>query len=285
MDGFSEVTVSVPAEEPVLEELAADANGEYSPGEGVDGFSKVTVSVPTEESVLEELVITENGAYVPDGDADGFSKVTAAVANPLDWANTINKLLYNAQLNEQADLDLSFGGNVKSTIQTEALAYSFSRCYQIKSLKLCWGGAGGASVNMNYFAEAAYGESLLTWIDLSGVLIGLYPTNIAKAFYHRNGLKEVLGEFDLSKCTNTTNAFGGCYALETIRFKAETISVNIAFDYSNALTDESVQSIIEGLADLTGGTAKTLTLHADVGAKLTEAQKNAVSAKNWTLAY
>ena len=36
---------------------------------------------------------------------------------------------------------------------------------------------------------------------------------------------------------------------------------------------------------LTGSTAQTLSLHADVGAKLTDAQKAAASAKNWTLAY
>jgi hypothetical protein len=34
-----------------------------------------------------------------------------------------------------------------------------------------------------------------------------------------------------------------------------------------------------------GASAKTLTLHKDVGAKLTEAQKAEITAKNWILVY
>ena len=55
--------------------------------------------------------------------------------------------------------------------------------------------------------------------------------------------------------------------------------------YSRNLTPETIQSIIDGMADLTGATAQTLTFHKDVGAKLTDAQKATITAKNWTLVY
>lgn len=51
------------------------------------------------------------------------------------------------------------------------------------------------------------------------------------------------------------------------------------------LTNETVQNIIDHLKDLTGQTTQTLTLKADVGAAVTDAQKAAITAKNWTLIY
>lgn len=80
------------------------------------------------------------------------------------------------------------------------------------------------------------------------------------------------------------DAFSGLPALTDITFGG-TIYQTISFAASSNLSSASVQSIIDWLADLTGGTAKTLTLHADVGANLTDEQKATVSAKNWTLAY
>ena len=74
-------------------------------------------------------------------------------------------------------------------------------------------------------------------------------------------------------------------SLEYIRFAANSIKLNITFRQSAKLTTESVQSIIDGLADLTGSSAQTLTLHATVGAKLTDEQKATITAKNWALVY
>ena len=81
-----------------------------------------------------------------------------------------------------------------------------------------------------------------------------------------------------------SNTFVGCPALVNITIEG-TIGVSISFPASSKLSNDSVQSIINALKDLTGQTAQTLTLHADVGANLTQAQKDAISAKNWTLAY
>ena len=50
------------------------------------------------------------------------------------------------------------------------------------------------------------------------------------------------------------------------------------------LSNESVQGIIDILYDYTNETAKTLTLHVDVKAKLTEAQIAQITSKNWNLA-
>lgn len=72
--------------------------------------------------------------------------------------------------------------------------------------------------------------------------------------------------------------------LEEVRFSG-CIGKSLEIKDSPLLSVASVQSIIDCLKDLTGATAQTLTLHATVGGKLTDAQKAAISAKNWTLVY
>ena len=79
-------------------------------------------------------------------------------------------------------------------------------------------------------------------------------------------------------------SFGILPKLEEIRFEG-CIGKSMEIKESPLLSTESVNSIINCLKDLTGATAQTLTLHATVGGKLTDEQKAAISAKNWTLVY
>lgn len=111
-------------------------------------------------------------------------------------------------------------------------------------------------------------------------------TNFNAFVWNRQGL-EIIGGTPLNfiSTTNIGSAFFGCYSLKEMRIVANTIKV--AFNVANSpdLSDETIQSIIDGLADLTGSTAQTLTFHSTVGAKLTDTQKATITAKNWTLVY
>lgn len=80
----------------------------------------------------------------------------------------------------------------------------------------------------------------------------------------------------------TAYSFGTLPKLEEIRFEG-VIGKNFEIKGSPLLSTESVDSIINALKDLTGATAQTITFHADVKANLTDTQKTAISAKNWTL--
>ena len=92
---------------------------------------------------------------------------------------------------------------------------------------------------------------------------------------------------------NETNTFAswftGCTNLTNISFSG-TIGNSIDFVSSNLLTNDSMSSIINALMTITDGVARTLTLHPDVKAKLTDAQKTIITAKaenggkGWTLA-
>lgn len=100
--------------------------------------------------------------------------------------------------------------------------------------------------------------------------------------FNTSNLKSIFGALDGTGCTNLTLTFL-CYGLVDVEFVPNTISCNIRFLSAN-LSDVSIDSIIGGLADLTGVEAKTLTLNG-VGPKLTDAQKATITAKNWTLVY
>lgn len=96
-------------------------------------------------------------------------------------------------------------------------------------------------------------------------------------------LKEIKTITVSEKVTFANFAYA-CPALETITF-AGTIGQNLSFQWSPLLSQDSVQSIIDALKDLTGTVSQTLTFHKDVGGRLTAEQKAVITAKNWTLVY
>ena len=101
-------------------------------------------------------------------------------------------------------------------------------------------------------------------------------------FYNCTKLEEIRGEIE-NTTTNWTLWFESCVKLREVRFKANSIKGNFTISKSPLLSAESVQSIVDGLADVTGGTSYKLTLHTDVKSKLTEEQLAAIAAKNWTM--
>ena len=130
------------------------------------------------------------------------------------------------------------------------------------------------------FTYMFYSCSKLTTIPQLNTSKG---TKFYYMFYDCRNLTTI-PQLDTSKGTDFGYMFQGCYNLENIYFVAGCIKKSISFAYSPLLTDESIQSIIDGLADLTGQTAQTLTLHTDVKSKLTQEQIAQITSKNWTLA-
>lgn len=271
------------------QDITVTENGQYQAEEGYTGLGTVTVAVPAEEPVLEDLTVNENGEYTPGEGVDGFGKVTVEVegtgsGNILDYSQSLNTAFSATVFETGTELDISFGTKAP-LINTQATYGTFHKATGLKSIKLSCGFATATNVSMQNFARSAQAEYELEVLDLTGLLNVLRPTTVQRAFEFRKGLREILGEFDMTNCTIIGESWAACSALETVRFKQETIKISLSFAGSPLLTETTVQSIIDGLADLTDSTAQTLTLHADVGAKLTDEQKSAASAKNWTISY
>lgn len=89
---------------------------------------------------------------------------------------------------------------------------------------------------------------------------------------------------DFSSSTNNGNILDNCTNVEEIRIVPNSIKVNTSVVSAKNLSSESVQSLIDALADLTGQTTQTITFHADVKNELSEEQRAIITSKNWTLA-
>jgi hypothetical protein len=109
-------------------------------------------------------------------------------------------------------------------------------------------------------------------------------SNATLLFNGRISLEEVIGELDFSGITAVnvqSNPFNGCTSLAEIRFTKESIKYNLSFTQSSQLSDESIQSILDGLANVS--TTRTLALNSAVYVKLTEEQKQSATDKGWTI--
>ena len=159
---------------------------------------------------------------------------------------------------------------------------SFNGAKGMRSIKIKTPFLEGAMTAANYFAytNTYTGEDVLETIDLSETRTIF--TSIQNFVPWRKSLVSIIGEIELSNVTSTSNAFSGCYELKDIRFVKNCINRGVSFSYSSKLSPESVQSIIDGLVDLTGKDALTITFHSDV--LVTTEQREQALAKNWNIA-
>lgn len=119
-------------------------------------------------------------------------------------------------------------------------------------------------------------------------MVGMNTSKVTRSYnsFYNSALEVIDEPFDFSSIpdSNNTPNFNNCRNLREIRFVPESLPFGLSISASSLLSAESIQSIIDGLADLTGGTAQTLTLNATVKAKLTQTQLDTITGKNWSLA-
>lgn len=190
-----------------------------------------------------------------------------------DWINYISGVSFETvTFPDGTELDINIPNYTGSML-------SFREMYGVKKIKVSTPNKDVLNNVTNMFMTS-HSKDSLEEIDLSEFALSFkIATNL---FMSNNVLKTIIGELDFSPAQSTTNAFNGCALLENVTLKKDTVNVNISFHLSPLLTDDSVQSIIDGLA--TVETAQTLTLNAKVKAKLTDEQIATITSKNWTLA-
>ena len=137
--------------------------------------------------------------------------------------------------------------------------------------------SGDSSVD--YASVFSYGGMTEINVDIS-----IDAPSLQLAFNQNRSIVTIKKIILLRDDVSFDRTFVNATNLESITFEG-VISKNIGFPSSSKLSNASIQSIIDHLADLTGGTTQTLTFHKTVGNKLTDTQKATITAKNWTLAY
>lgn len=253
--GVDKVSVNVV---PKLDELEVTQNGEYLPPTDIAGFSKVSVDV---QPVLEELTITANGTYTPQDGVDGFSKV---VANVVPKRKVV--LPSKTQISDTQIIDGYWAGELVDTSTMTDMYRMFRYCSQLQTLDVS------------------------NW-DVSSV------TNMESMFRWCQQLQTLdVSSWDVSSVTSMNGMFSECSQLQTLignRTIDDVLANNnisalnglkVALSLIYTILDRaSLRAVINGLADLTGQTTQTLTLHSTLMEKLTEEDIAIATNKNWTI--
>ena len=145
------------------------------------------------------------------------------------------------------------------------------------------------TLNPKYDITVKYGEGTGLFRNCTNITSTKKPirfrNNTGKATYVLNGCLnlETIPLLEVDEAVIYTGWFGGCKKLKNITIEG-VIGADISFKDSPLLSNESVDSIIAALKGLTGATALSLTVHADVYARMVaNGQDVLVTAKNWAL--
>lgn len=243
-------------------------------------------NVFVEENSLQDIanaIREKNGTetkYLPGEMGRAVRDIQNGGENPLEYAVRCSNLYGKAVFpeNTRLVLDLPNVGNVYSDG-----SYSFANMFDGATGILEVIISGNINNNFLEFTGMFLQCKTIEIVDLTNINI----THISRsnnAFSQASKLKEIRGFLNLYDTTNVSSMFSGCTSLEEVRFVEKSIKLSLSFQTSPLLSDETIQSVINGLADLTGKTAQTLTFHADVKTKLTEEQIATITSKNWNLA-
>ena len=169
----------------------------------------------------------------------------------------------------------NFPANTELTVyvgkKIESLLAMFTGATNLKKVKL-------VGDNEGCTMEQMFTSSSVEEVDFSGLT--LFQTISADGtFSYCPNLVRILGELD-GEGNYVSWGFEECPKLETVRFKKNSIACDIYTAESPKLTPITIQSIIDGMNDGTGG---FWYAHNDVKNKLTEAQKKEITDKGWSV--
>lgn len=171
--------------------------------------------------------------------------------------------------------------NVVDCSNSTTLSNIFRNCYMLEDVSFInidedkiqsWDFAFRIDVSVEYFN--------LKNISFSPKLIG---TSFRYMFYDQQYLENINGEIDFTKSATTGPdlMFYSCNNLKEVRFTKESLKYDLQMAQSKSLSLESLQSIIDGLGNVT--TTRTLSLNSIAYNKLTEEQKQSATDKGWTI--
>ena len=218
-------------------------------------------------------VLGEDEGY-SKGYGEGHSEGYAEGYEPAYRITAMSQLYENAVFPENAELSLRV-----ARLELENALSMLRLAKNLKKFTLVIESSRTGLLNMQGFVRE---NTDIEVIDFSN--LGVKINNVSYFALGASKLKSIYGALDFSECTSATIWLNGAPALEDIEFVPETIKISIDFYWCAYLSDKSVQSIIDGLADLTGSTAQTVSFHSATMNKLTPEQTAAIKAKNWQLA-
>lgn len=172
--------------------------------------------------------------------------------------------------------------NVVDCSNSTTFSNIFSNCYMLEDVSFINIDEDKNQSWINAFRiSTSVGYSNLKNISFSPKLIGI---SFQYMFYNQQFLENINGEIDFTKISSATNItlmFYACNNLKEVRFTKESLKYDLQMAQSESLSLESLQSIIDGLGNVT--TTRTLSLNSTAYNKLTEEQKQSATDKGWTI--
>lgn len=259
--GVDKVSVNVL---PKLEDLEVTQNGEYLPHTDIAGFSKVSVYV---QPVLEELTITQNGEYLPQEGVDGFSKVVAEFDTSSLPKVKVRKIQVS---NNCVDENGYWAGELVDVSNATTLNGLCLNCSSLKKLDV----SSWDTSKVTDFTNLFNGCTNLRSVDLTSWSMESFRGGwTSKQMFDACRLLTTI----IGGRTIENVIYNNIMCLRGLKYKIEGTKLPDSLDRA------SLRALINGLADLTGQTAQTLTLGATLIAKLTDEDIAIATNKNWTI--
>ena len=251
---------------------------------------KVDLSEYAEKEYVDKKV--EQEVSVPNGNIANYLEVADILGlwkNATAGRTSFANLFENSNIKTIPSIDTSSGTNFDrmfygctklesvplfDTSNGTSIFNMFNGCSNLKSVPLF------NTSKVTRFGGAFYGCALLTEIpniDTSAALDYNYTFSGCSKLV----TAPTINCTNLTRVGNLEGTFRYCYALESVKFTANSIKFSLSMPNCPKLNSDSVASIFAGLADLTDSDAQTLTLHKDV--QITQAQADAAVAKNWNI--
>lgn len=256
------------------------------PEMGERNMENLPAAIASTHDTLEELTITQNGEYTPQEGVDGFSKVVTNVVP--------SRLVKSSTLKVTNDCIVNgyWAGELVDVSKVTNMSNMFLSCSQLQSLNVSNWDVSGVTT-MGYMFQ---GCSSLQTLDVSNWNVSKV-TNTSYMFSICSQLHSLdVSNWDVSNVTTMVTMFYSCSSLQSLigNLTIDDVLANnigalnglkVALSLNKTILDRaSLRAVINGLADLTGQTAQTLTLGATLLAKLTEEDIAIATNKNWTIA-
>ena len=243
------------------------------------GYTEGEQAARAEAVAHNAAILTDCNAVLPDKGvepADTLEQVPQRIgeikAEPI-WVNYISKANNTFE-------DATFPDGTIIDITATSFSYTFNNTkgkYEVKLRQ--------ADKTKDLYIGYTFRLCTVKRVDLTETSRRISNGGQAQAFYYAWSLEEIIGAIDFSNASSCLNCFHLMSALREIRFVPGTIKCNFEIPDSPDLSDDSIQSIVDGFADMTGQDAIKLIVHKTVGGKMTDEQKTTLAAKNVTLVY
>lgn len=235
----------------------------------------------SEKTIAEKLEEIADGvsALYSKGHADGFEggarKFKACVSHGLyfDFRNYEGESFeIESDLARTYTTEYDYGGSTN----TRGL------CSQNKNIKECKVIFPNATIARNSFYDCHNLEKVT--VDMTKIVDDTQGySGFNSTFRYCYALKRIEGKISLLNC-DPENTFDRCDSLEYIAFVPLSINKSLSLTSCSNLSDEGRETLINGLADVSSGTAQTLSLHPTAKSKLTITDIARITEKGWTLA-